>query len=153
MHALNDIVARRLSRAAIAIVIALIAMGTLVTVQSASAQTIHDVDAAGTVWEPDHVDAAVGDSVRWNWEPSFHDLHLLKLEAYDPDNPPQPYPDQDTDDYKLLSRDCLGPGVDICSTPAPPIVYQFTEPGGWYYFCYIHGGVGGVLGGVPGTGG
>jgi plastocyanin len=101
----------------------------------AGALAEHHVNAAGTSWDPNQVDAALGDVVTWHFDdpgPS-HDVWVIA-----PDEAP----------------DSAGTEVTNGAVPAggPPVSYTPDQEGAWTYVCKLHSFVsGGQWSGMVGT--
>ncbi len=100
----------------------------------------HDVFAQGATWEPDQVEAALGDEVTWNFdepEAQFpHDVWLV---------PPGGNPDPAGPDIFEVTDGTVNPG-------GPPVSHTFEEEGAWTFVCRVHSGFGdGEWSGMVGT--
>jgi plastocyanin len=84
----------------------------------------HDVNAVGSTWNPDALDVAFGDVVRWNFSEATagapHDVWLIE-----PRDPPN------SAGTKVSPGDFVLPG-------GPPVSATLDEPGTWTYVCKIH---------------
>jgi plastocyanin len=88
----------------------------------------HDVFAQGATWNPDQVDAALGDELTWNFdEPAAqfpHDVWLV---------PPGGDPDPDGADIFEVTDGLVSPGGE-------PVSQTLDEEGNWQYICRVHSG-------------
>jgi glucose/arabinose dehydrogenase/PKD repeat protein/type 1 glutamine amidotransferase len=91
----------------------------------------HDVFAQGATWEPDQVEAALGDEVTWHFdepEAQFpHDVWLV---------PPGGNPDPAGPDIFEVTDGLVNPG-------GPPVSHTLDEEGAWTFVCRVHSGFGG----------
>jgi plastocyanin len=109
----------------------------LAALPAAAGAAVWDVaaidDALGSRWQPNAVSAAVGDTVQWSFGSAAanHDLFVAA-----PGVPPE------NAEFKGLH----GPG-------APAVTYEVTQPGEYFFYCTLHGGVapGGMNGRVTVT--
>jgi cytochrome c len=100
----------------------------------------HDVFAQGATWEPEQVEAALGDEVTWNFdepEAQFpHDVWLV---------PPAGNPDPAGPDIFEVTDGTVNPG-------GPPVSYTPEEEGAWTFICRVHSVFsGGEWSGMVGT--
>jgi plastocyanin len=94
----------------------------------AGAMAEHQVNAAGTSWDPNQVDAALGDVVTWNFPAATagftHDVWVVA-----PDEAPG------------------SAGTQVTSGPVnpggPPVSYTPDQEGEWTYVCKLHSFVSG----------
>ena len=88
----------------------------------------HDVDAAGTSWDPNQVDAVLGDVVRWNFPADTagpaHDVWVIA-----PDEAP------DSNGKQVTTGPVSAGGPSVSDTP--------DQAGEWTYYCSLHSGVSG----------
>jgi plastocyanin len=106
----------------------------------ASAVAQAEVDAIGTIWDPDEVQIALGDEVTWNFDAPgntmSHDVWLV---------PPGGDPDPAGDDIFEVTSGPVPAG-------GPPVSYTFGQVGSWQYICRLHSGYsGGAWTGMVGT--
>ena len=97
----------------------------------------HDVTAAGTTWDPDQVDATVGDTVTWHF-PAGEQPHDVKLAP--------PGANQAPNGGELINVS------DFVLGGSPPVSHTVDEAGGWTYICTVHSAYeGGQWSGMTGT--
>jgi PKD repeat protein/glucose/arabinose dehydrogenase len=100
----------------------------------------HDVDATGALWDPDELQVASGDVVRWNFPADTatfpHDVWLV---------PPGGDPDPAGDDIFQVTTGPVNPGGN-------PVSRTLADAGSWTFICRIHSAFsGGQWAGMVGT--
>jgi PKD repeat protein len=107
---------------------------------TALAAAEHRVDAVGALWEPEEVEAVLGDVVTWHFDAPDaqfpHDVWLV---------PPGGNPDPAGGDIFQVTSGPVSPG-------GPPVSHTMDAAGSWTYVCRLHSGFsGGQWTGMVGT--